>query len=93
MNSRRVAGRFIAIALVVLLHRTALAQERPTLLVGHGTLSGSILPLWVGADAKLFDKHGIQVRPIYLPRAAGRRCWPARSRFTIPPDRRWCRCA
>ncbi len=42
------------------------------MLVGHGTLSGSILPLWVGAEAKLFDKHGIQVKPIYLPRAAGR---------------------
>lgn len=48
------------------------AQERPTLLAGHGTLSASILPLWVGADAKLFEKHGIQVQPIYLPRAAGR---------------------
>lgn len=50
----------------------AMAQERPTLLVGHGTLSGSILPLWLGIEAKLFDKHGVQVRSIYLPRAAGR---------------------
>jgi NitT/TauT family transport system substrate-binding protein len=48
------------------------AQERPTILAGHGTLSGSILPLWVATDAKLFEKHGLQVRPIYLPRAAGR---------------------
>ena len=47
-------------------------QEPPIILAGHGTLSASILPLWVGADAKLFDKHGLQVRPIYLPRAAGR---------------------
>lgn len=54
------------------LHSPLVAQERPTLLVGHGTLSGSILPLWVGAEAKLFDKHGVQVKPIYLPRAAGR---------------------
>jgi ABC-type nitrate/sulfonate/bicarbonate transport system substrate-binding protein len=50
----------------------AQGQERPTVLAGHGTLSASILPLWVGADAKLFEKHGIQVRSIYLPRAAGR---------------------
>src|SRR5690349_5614469 len=48
------------------------SQERPTLLAGHGTLSGSILPLWVGAETKTFEKHGLQVRPIYLPRAAGR---------------------
>ena len=48
------------------------AQERPSILAGHGTLSGSILPLWVGTEAKLFEKHGLQVKPIYLPRAAGR---------------------
>src|ERR1044072_2174681 len=48
------------------------AQERPIILAGHGTLSGSILPLWVGAETKIFDKHGLQVKPVYLPRAAGR---------------------
>lgn len=72
MKSQRAAAKFIAIAVAVLLYEEAIAQERPTLLVGHGTLSGSILPLWVGAEAKLFDKHGVQVKPIYLPRAAGR---------------------
>lgn len=63
-----------SIALGILLSGAALcfAQERPTILAGHGTLSGSILPLWVGVDAKLFEKHGLQVKPIYLPRAAGR---------------------
>ena len=72
MKSPRAATTLITIALAVLLYEPAFAQERPSLLVGHGTLSGSILPLWVGAEAKLFDKHGIQVKPIYLPRAAGR---------------------
>jgi len=72
MRPQRAAANSIAIALTVLLYGTAFAQERPTLLVGHGTLSGSILPLWVGAEAKLFDKHSVQVKPIYLPRAAGR---------------------
>jgi NitT/TauT family transport system substrate-binding protein len=63
-----------SIVLSMLLYPAALsiAQERPTILAGHGTLSGSILPLWVGAEAKLFEKHGLQVKPIYLPRAAGR---------------------
>ena len=58
--------------MIVLYASLSNAQERPTILAGHGTLSGSILPLWVGADAKLFEKHGLQVKPIYLPRAAGR---------------------
>lgn len=48
------------------------AQERPSILAGYGTLSGSILPLWVATEAGLFEKHGLQVKPIYLPRAAGR---------------------
>jgi ABC-type nitrate/sulfonate/bicarbonate transport system substrate-binding protein len=63
-----------SIVLSMLLYSAALsiAQERPIILAGHGTLSGSILPLWVGAEAKLFEKHGLQVKPIYLPRAAGR---------------------
>src|SRR3972149_5632238 len=63
-----------SISLAIVLYGAApcVAQERPTLLAGHGTLSGSILPLWVGVDAKLFEKHGLQVKPIYLPRAAGR---------------------
>src|ERR1043165_2393298 len=51
---------------------TCFSQERPTILAGHGTLPGSILRLWVGAESKLFEKYGLQVKPIYLPRAAGR---------------------
>ena len=64
--------QLIALVIVALWMTSSNAQERATILAGHGTLSGSILPLWVGTDAKLFEKHGIQVRPIYLPRAAGR---------------------
>src|SRR5258706_2655982 len=73
MKSDRTPLRITTVALVILLSEVfSFAQERPTLLVGHGTLSGSILPLWVGAEAKLFEKYGVQVKPIYLPRAAGR---------------------
>lgn len=74
MRCHRVLPIVPGIVLGVVLYWSALcvAQERPTILAGHGTLSGSILPLWVGAEAKLFEKHGLQVKPIYLPRAAGR---------------------
>jgi len=64
-------ANFLA-AIILLWAIAAHGQERPSILVGHGSLSGSILPLWVGAEAKIFEKHGLQVRPIYLPRAAGR---------------------
>src|SRR5918995_862224 len=72
LNRDFLRRQLIAVAIVAFYMSTADAQERPTILAGHGTLSGSILPLWVGTDAKLFEKHGVQVRPIYLPRAAGR---------------------
>src|ERR1044071_3630359 len=65
-------SKIFALAIIALCGTLSHAQERPTILAGHGTLSGSILPLWVGADMKLFDKYGVQVKPIYLPRAAGR---------------------
>ena len=68
----RLILRILSLAILLYGAASSFAQERPTMLVGHGTLSGSILPLWVGVDAKLFEKHGLQVRPIYLPRAAGR---------------------
>ena len=74
MKRHRALQTIQSTAFSIVLHGTALclAQERPTILAGHGTLSASILPLWVGVDAKLFEKHGLQVKPIYLPRAAGR---------------------
>src|SRR5215469_605492 len=64
--------KLMVLSVVLLWAAFSTAQERPNILAGHGTLSGSILPLWVGAEAKLFEKHGLQVKPIYLPRAAGR---------------------
>jgi len=71
-DCRCVRIRFIVSGMIIFWATFSQAQERPTILAGHGTLSGSILPLWVGAEAKLFEKHGLQVKPIYLPRAAGR---------------------
>jgi len=64
--------KLIVLSVVLFWAAFSTAQERPNLLAGHGTLSGSILPLWVGAEAKLFEKYRLQVEPIYLPRAAGR---------------------
>lgn len=73
VRQRGLACGFIVVVLLIIGRwANSMAQERPAIFVGHGSLSGSILPLWVGAEAKLFDKHGVQVKPIYLPRAAGR---------------------
>jgi NitT/TauT family transport system substrate-binding protein len=73
MKADRLLGiKLIVLAIVTLWAASSPAQDRPVIHAGHGTLSGSILPLWVGTEAKLFEKHGLQVKPVYLPRAAGR---------------------
>jgi NitT/TauT family transport system substrate-binding protein len=72
LSRRCLRKPIIAWVIVALWTTFSHAQERPSILAGHGTLSGSILPLWVATEAGLFEKHGLQVRPIYLPRAAGR---------------------
>jgi hypothetical protein len=92
LNRSRVRAQNIALAIVVLWGPFSPAQERPTILAGHGTLSGSILPLWVAAEAKLFDKHGLQVRPIYLPRAAGRAALVSGDIQVYFSVLLWCRC-
>jgi len=69
---RSSIGATVVVAVLLCRPAPAPAQERAVILAGHGTLSGSILPLWVGAETKIFEKHGLQVKPIYLPRAAGR---------------------
>src|SRR5262245_40969363 len=71
-DCRCLRRKCILLAIIMFWATVSQAQERSTIFAGHGTLSGSILPLWVGAEAKLFEKHGLQVKPIYLPRAAGR---------------------
>ena len=72
LSRRCLRKPIIAWVIVALWTTFSHAQERPSILAGHGTLSGSILPLWVATEAGLFEKHGLQVKPIYLPRAAGR---------------------
>jgi ABC-type nitrate/sulfonate/bicarbonate transport system substrate-binding protein len=71
-SSRRYLLIMLVLCVFVAWASFVRAQDRPVILAGHGTLSASILPLWVGTEAKLFEKHGLQVKPIYLPRAAGR---------------------
>jgi len=43
-------------------------EER--LLVSYGGLGGYQLPLWLGAEMKIFDHYGVQVRPVFIPSAA-----------------------
>ena len=45
-----------------------LREER--MLVSYGGLGGYQLPLWLGADLRIFDHYGAQARPVFIPSAA-----------------------
>src|SRR5712692_3521950 len=40
------------------------------MLVGYAGVAGFQLPLWFGADAKIFERYGIEVVPVFIPSAA-----------------------
>ena len=44
---------------------TAEAQPLP-IRVGYTALAGSFTPLWMAKELDLFERHGIQSRPIYM---------------------------
>jgi ABC-type nitrate/sulfonate/bicarbonate transport system substrate-binding protein len=32
----------------------------------YGTISGSMLPIWVAKEARLFEKHGLDLNLVYI---------------------------
>ncbi len=45
------------------------AQETRTL-VAYGGVGGFQLPLWFGVEAKIFDRYGVHVAPVFIPSAS-----------------------
>ncbi len=66
------AGEFLVSLLLVLGSAcAAYAQVREErMLIGYGGVGGYQLPLWLGADLKIFDRYGVQARPVFIPSAA-----------------------
>jgi NitT/TauT family transport system substrate-binding protein len=57
--------------LVLILTGLSFAQLREErMLVSYGGLGGYQLPLWFGADMHIFDRYGVQARPVFIPSAA-----------------------
>src|SRR5262249_60892695 len=44
------------------------AEAQPlSIKVGYTALAGSFTPLWIAKELDLFERQGIQCRPIYMP--------------------------
>ena len=65
----RWVGRVVAAIFIVATPSLAQMREEK-MLVGYGGVGGYQLPLWFGAELKIFDRYGVQARPVLSP--AGR---------------------
>ena len=73
LHTRRRTLHLISgiLAWILLFVGVALAGVREDrMLVAYGGVGGFQLPLWFGAEAKIFDRYGIQVVPVFIPSAS-----------------------
>ncbi len=72
-GERGIAHGIIGLLAVVIvsLAGPCFAQQREDkMLISYGGLGGYQLPLWFGAELKIFDRYGVQARPVFIPSAA-----------------------
>ena len=56
---------------ILIFSASAFAQTREDkMLVSYGGVGGYQLPLWFGAEMRIFDRYGVQARPVFIPSAA-----------------------
>lgn len=68
-KNRSSIKRLVVVALLILTAAPAGAQES-RMIVAYGGLAGFQLPLWFGADNKIFDRYGAQVAAVFIPSAS-----------------------
>lgn len=73
MKARRTIGKVIGglLSLALLLAGPGPAGAKETkMMVGFSGLGGFQLPLWLGADTRVFERYGIHVVPVFVPSAS-----------------------
>lgn len=56
-----------ALLLLSSLPRTASAAALEKINASYGAISGSMAPIWIAKEAKLFEKHGLDLNLVYIP--------------------------
>ncbi len=56
-----------ALLLLSSLPRTAPAAALEKINASYGAISGSMAPIWIAKEAKLFEKHGLDLNLVYIP--------------------------
>jgi ABC-type nitrate/sulfonate/bicarbonate transport system substrate-binding protein len=62
-RSANIVGSFIAIGLFFA-NLPAATVEKVN--ASYGAISGSMLPIWVAKEGRLFDKHGLDLNLVYI---------------------------
>jgi NitT/TauT family transport system substrate-binding protein len=56
-----------ALLVLSILPRTASAAALEKINASYGAISGSMAPIWIAKEAKLFEKHGLDLNLVYIP--------------------------
>jgi len=75
VNSLQIGGHvklgkaFFFVSLLLIFSPAVFAQEKRLnpLVVSYASVSGSRAPLWIAKEMGLFEKHGLDGRPIFVP--------------------------
>ena len=68
------------------------AATREKINASYGAISGSMLPIWVGKETRLFEKHGLDLNLVYIsggPRSIMSLIGGSISSSIIPACRHW----
>lgn len=60
----------LAASILILANPSFAEVHEDKMLVSYGGLGGYQLPLWFGAEMQIFDRYGVQARPVFIPSAA-----------------------
>ncbi len=71
MNDANRKGIKVILILPLFLFTAGPARAQESrMLVAYGGLAGYQLPLWFGAEERVFDRYGVHVAPVFIPSAS-----------------------
>ncbi len=57
---------WILLLLLFAISEATAASAARKVVIAHGPVSGSVLPLWIAKEQKFFDKHGLEAQLVVV---------------------------
>lgn len=61
---------YVLVSVLFLIALAPAGAQETRMLVAYGGVGGFQLPLWFGAEAKIFDRYNVHVIPVFIPSAS-----------------------